>query len=67
MPCRLIGLPNGSINRVTTFGPITEPFGTPWITLVCEEDSSFTRTNWNLSDEYDLNQPNAVPFFPITR
>jgi len=33
---------------------------------VCEEDSSFTRTNWNLSDKYDLNQPNAVPLIPIT-
>jgi len=35
-------------------------------TLVCEEDSSFTRTNWNLLDKYDLNQPNEVPLIPIT-
>ena len=59
-------LPNGTMYKVKRIGPSTEPWGTPWLTLVCEEDSSFTRTNWNLSDKYDLNQPKAVPLIPIT-
>ena len=57
-------LPNGSMYEMKRIGPRT-PCGTPLLTLVCEEDSSFTKTNWNLSD-YDLNQPNAVPLILIT-
>ena len=66
MPCHLKMLPNWSMYKMKRLGPSTEPCGTPWLTLVYEEDSSFTRTNWNLSDKYDLNQPNAVPLTPIT-
>ena len=36
------------------------------LTLLCEEDPSFTRTNWNPTDKHDLNQPNAVHLIPIT-
>ena len=50
--------PNGSMLKVKIIGLSTEPWGTPWLTLLCKEDSSFTSANWNVSDKYDFNYPN---------
>jgi len=38
----------GSTNKVKRISPSTPPWGTPWLTLGCEEDSSFTLKNWKL-------------------
>jgi len=51
MECFLIILPKGSMYKVNTIDPSTEPYGTPWLTLVVIEASSFTNTNWDRSDE----------------
>lgn len=34
------------------------------ITLVCDEDSIFTSTNWSLLYRFDSNQSSAVPLRP---
>ena len=57
--------PNGSIYIENKVGPSTEPCGTPWLTLVCTDDSSLICTNWNRSAKYDLNQLRAVPLMLI--
>ena len=57
--------PNGSIYIENKIGPSTDPCGTPWLTLVCTDDSSLICTNWNRSAKYDLNQLRAVPLMQI--
>lgn len=42
--------PDGSMLRVKVKGPSTELWGEPRLTVVCEEDSTLTGTNWNLAD-----------------
>ena len=57
--------PSGSIYIENKIGLSTEPCATPWLTLVCTDDSSLICTNWNRSEKYDLNQFRAVPFMLI--
>ena len=57
--------PSGSIYIENKIGPSTEPCGTPWLTLVCTDDSSLICMNCNRSEKYDLNQFRAVPLMLI--
>lgn len=52
------------LDKISQGKHVREP-GAEWLILVDEEEASFTRTNWNVSDKYDLDWP--VPLTPVNR
>jgi len=58
--------PKGSMYRVNSNGPSTEPCGTPYWNLDRKNIYSFTATNWKRSDKHDLNHANEIPLMPTS-
>ena len=45
-------------------GPMTDPCGTPHVSLTASEEESLMETTWERSCKYDFSQFSTVPEIP---